>query len=63
MTLRGKDFCNCAHARLLIEAIESAWAEMCVQGQADTRADKILKAAIDAHEHALLDYIHNVESE
>ena len=43
MKLCGKDFCNCDHARLLIEAIEEAWAEMCIQGQADTKADKILK--------------------
>ena len=52
--MRGKDYCNCEHARLLSEAIAKAWAR-CPLGATETAA--VLKGALDAEYDAMVEYL------
>ena len=61
MKLRGKDFCNCDHSKVLLEAIESAWVllgpSVTAGNELALAADKILADALNTHHNALCDYI------
>lgn len=52
------DICSCDEALALLEALERAWAEIPLGA---TRADAILKKALDTHHSNVIRYIEESE--